>query len=144
LTEIALAGRVAGLFTQFARRARTLGLEAGLVTHNPVMAAEILGAELDAFAAIIAPCNSRGYKMVPERAACEAFFRTHPGRFWAAETTAGGHLSLPEAFAHPQAMGLAGSVVDFRGIEALFDARRRPIAAGRVSPPTAPPAPRRK
>ena len=117
-----------GLFTEFARRVRALGLEAGLVTHNPVMAASVLGGEIDRFAAIVAPCNPKGYKMVPDRATCEALFRAHPGRFWGAEITAGGSLRVPDAFAYPRTMGLAGTVIDFRGIEALFDARRRSSA----------------
>jgi hypothetical protein len=128
LTEIALAGRVRDLFTEFARRAHALGLDAGLVTHNPVMAAEVLGHQIDRFAAIVSPCNPKGYKMVPNRAACEAVFRSHPGIFWGAEVTAGGSLGVPEAFAHPRSARLAGSVVDFRAIEALFDNPRRSSA----------------
>jgi len=122
LTEIALAGRVSELFREFARRVRALGLEAGLVTHNPVLAAEVLGEEMNSFAAIVSPCNPKGYKMVPDRATCEALFRAQPGRFWGAEVTAGGHLRLPGALAHPQTMGLAGTVIDPRGLQALFAA----------------------
>jgi hypothetical protein len=114
LTEIALAGRVTGLFAEFARRAQGLGMEAGLVTHNPVMAAEVLGDEIQRFAAIVAPCNAKGYKMVPDRAACEALFRSAPLRFWASESTAGGSIALAEATRHVRQLGLAGTVVDFR------------------------------
>ena len=114
LTEIALAGRVVHLFAQFARRVRSLGLEPGLVTHNPVMAAQVLGHQMDEFAAIVAPCNPKGYKMVPDRVACEALFRSEQGRFWASEITAGGSVGLPEATAHIRRLGVAGAIVDVR------------------------------
>jgi len=114
LTEIALAGRVAGLFSEFARRAQVLGMEAGLVTHNPVMAAEVLGGSIEQFAVIVAPCNPKGYKMAPGRSACEALFRLAPARFWASEITAGGSVRLPEATAHVRQLGLAGAILDFR------------------------------
>lgn len=120
LTEIALAGRVAPLFTEFARRVSALGMEAGLITHNPVMAADVLGDDLERFAAIVSPCNSKGYKMVPERAACEALFRSRPDRFWASDITAGGSIDLPSAMAHVRGLGLAGAVLDFRTVEAAF------------------------
>ncbi|HUG54429.1 MAG TPA: hypothetical protein VMR21_12555 [Vicinamibacteria bacterium] len=114
LTEIALAGRLAALFTEFARRVEGLGMEAGLMTHNPVMAAEVLGGDLARFAAVVAPCNAKGYKMAPDRGACEALFRSDPGRFWATEVTAGGSIPLAEALAHVGGLGLAGSVLDHR------------------------------
>jgi hypothetical protein len=117
LTEIALAGRVTGLFTGFARRARALGLEAGLVTHNPVMAAEALGAELDSFAALVAPCNPKGYKMVPSRAACEALLRARRGQAWATEFTAGGTVPVATALSRGRDLGLAGAVLDLRSLE---------------------------
>jgi hypothetical protein len=132
LTEIALAGRVAGLFIEFARRARSLGLEAGLVTHNPVMATELLGAELDGFAAIVAPCNPKGYKMVPDRPSCEALFRPRADRFWASEVTAGGSLSGEAGLAHARTLGLAGAMLDFRAVEAQFRARSSPILGAAV------------
>jgi hypothetical protein len=114
LTEIALAGKVKGLFTEFASRMRSQGLEAGLVTHNPVVAADLLGESIEEFAAIVAPCNPKGYKMAPDRATGEALFRSHPGRFWASETTAGGSVGLVEARTHLRGLGVAGAVVDFR------------------------------
>jgi hypothetical protein len=117
LTEIALAGRVTGLFTEFARRMRALDLEAGLVTHNPVLAAEVLGAEMDRFAAIVAPCNPKGYKMVPDRAACEAVYRCAPARFWGSEVTAGSSVPVAAALAHGRELGLAGAVFDLQSIE---------------------------
>jgi len=119
LTEIALAGRVYGLFIEFARRARALGLEAGLVTHNPVVAADVLGSGLENFAAIAVPCNSKGYKMVPDRAACEALFRSDPTRFWAMDVTAAGSLPLEQALAQTRELGLAGTVLDSKAVEAL-------------------------
>jgi len=120
LTEIALAGRVAGLFTEFARRARALGLEAGLVTHNPVVAAEVLGADLENFAAIAAPCNSKGYKMLPDRAACESLFRSNPTRFWALDVAAGESLTLEAGLAHVREVGLTGAVLDVRTMMGRF------------------------
>jgi hypothetical protein len=120
LTEIALAGRVTGLFSEFVRRMRARGLEAGLVTHNPVLAAEVLGPQIDGFVAIVAPCNPKGHKMVPDRAACEAQLRSRSAQFWGAELSAGGGVSIEAGLAHARALGLAGSVVDARGVEALF------------------------
>jgi len=128
LTEIGLAGRVTELFVEFARRVRASGLEAGLATHNPVMAFDVLGSALDSFAVFVAPCNALGYKMVPDRATAEALIRAYPGRFWATEMTAGQNLRLPEAFAHARTIGVAGSVVDLRAVEWLFDARHRHTA----------------
>jgi len=120
LTEIALAGRVTGLFIEFARRARALGIEPGLVTHNPVRAAEILGAELDAFAAIIAPCNPKGYKMVPDRSASEMLYRSRPSRFWASEVTAAGSVPMDAALRHVRAGALGGAILDLHGLERIF------------------------
>ncbi len=120
LTEIALAGRITGLFTEFARRARSVGLEAGLVTHNPVVAAEVLGAELDAFAAIVAPCNPKGYKMVPDQSSCQALFVSDPGRFWAADVTAAGSSSLDEGLACLRDLGLKRAILDVRALEPAF------------------------
>src|SRR5262249_41070067 len=57
LTEIALAGRVAPLFTRFIRRISQVGISPGLITNNPVAAAALLGDDLDRLAAIISPCN---------------------------------------------------------------------------------------
>ena len=116
LTEIALAGRVTGLFTEFARRARVLGLEAGLVTHNPVVAAEVLGAERDSFAAIVAPCNPKGYKMVPEQSSCQALFTSAPDRFWATDVTASGSVSLIGALAHLRNLNITRAVLDIRAL----------------------------
>jgi len=119
LTEIALAGRVTGLFTEFARRARALRLEAGLATHNPVLAAEVLGREFESFSAIVSPCNPEGYKMVPNRAQCEALFRSQPGTFWAAAVTASDSLSVEAGLAHASGLGLVGSVLELRQLDAL-------------------------
>jgi hypothetical protein len=130
VTEIALAGGVRELFTAFARRVRSLGLEAGLVTHNPVRATEILGGDLDAFTAIVAPCNAAGYKMVPSREACDALFRAHPRRFWGTEITAGGRMGPAEALAHLRSMPLSGGVIDLRTVAGPV---RRP--ATMVAPP---------
>jgi hypothetical protein len=125
LTEIALAGRVVGLFTEFARRMRSVGMEPGLVTHNPVMAATILGDRIHEFAAVVAPCNPKGYKMVPGQAACDALFRSNPRRFWASEITAAESVEMPQATTYIRGLGLAGAVVDVR----------RPGSPARVGPP---------
>jgi len=128
LTEIALTGGVIELFVEFARRVRASGLEAGLVTHNPVRAVDLLGDAFDSFTVIAAPCNASGYKMVPNRTDSEARFRAHPGRYWATEITAGHSLRLPEALAYARTMGVAGSVVDLRAVEWLFDPRHHHTA----------------
>lgn len=130
LTEIALAGKVTGLFTKFARRVRSLGMEPGLVTHNPVMAAEVLGDRIDQFAAIVAPCNARGYKMVPSRVACEAVYRSRSCRVWASEVTASGAIPIDAAFAHVSARTLGGAIValnDLRDMRAMPRPQPRPI-----------------
>jgi hypothetical protein len=120
LTEIALAGRVAELFTEFAARVHALGMEAGLITHNPLVAADVLGPSLRRFAAVVTPCNRKGYKMVPDRAACEALLRAEPGRFWASEISAGGSLGVGEALDHVRGLGLAGAVLDLRMLEVAY------------------------
>jgi hypothetical protein len=61
-----------GLFTEVRAPSARRRTGAGSRNHNPVAAAEVLGAELDAFTAIVAPCNPKGYKMVPDRASSEA------------------------------------------------------------------------
>jgi hypothetical protein len=132
LTEIALAGRVTGLFTEFARRARSLGLEAGLVTHNPVLAAEVLGDEIDSFAAIVAPCNPKGYKMVPDRSTSEGLLRSRRGQFWAGEFSAGGSVPMAAALAHGRELGLAGALLDLRSVEAAYRDGSGAIAARRA------------
>jgi len=122
VTEIALAGGAATVFTALAATTQRLGIEAGLVTHNPLRAAAVLGPELRRFAPIIAPCNSKGYKMFPNREECERLFRSDPARFIAAEVTAGGALAPEAALSHTRALGLAGAVLDFRTVEAVFGA----------------------
>lgn len=129
LTEIALAGGVTGLFTAFAARAAGLGAEAALVTHNPLRAAEVLGAEAGCFVQVVAPCNPRGYKMFPERGACERLFRTDPRRYVASEATAGGAVAPAAALAHARALGLGGAVLDPKAVEAAFQAGLR-VPAG--------------
>src|SRR5439155_14922808 len=54
LTEIALAGGIPTLFTGLATCAARQGLETGIVTHNPVRAAAVLGADLARFPVIVA------------------------------------------------------------------------------------------
>jgi len=120
VTEVALAGGVSAVFTALADRAERLGIDAGIVTHNPLRAAAVLGRELDRFAAVVAPCNARGYKMFPDREACEALYRRDPGRFLAAEATAGGALAPAAALAHVQGLGLAGAVIEPRDVEQAF------------------------
>lgn len=132
LTEIALAGRVTGLFREFVRRVRAGGMEAGLVTHNPVRAAEVLGPQIDGFVAIVAPCNPKGHKMVPDRASCEAQLRSRSAQSWASELSAGGGVSIEAGLANARALGLAGAVVDVRAVEALFHGPSS-LATARVS-----------
>ena len=120
LTEIALAGGIPTLFTELATRAARQGMEAGIVTHNPVRAATVLGADLTHFPVVIAPCNPRGYKMFPDREACEQLFRSDPGRFFADELTAGGSVPVETALAHVQELGLAGAVLDVRAVETAY------------------------
>lgn len=120
VTEIALAGGLRTVFTALAARAERLGIEAGLVTNNPVRAAEVLGPELRRFAAVLAPSNPRGWKMFPDRAACEALFRADPGRFVATEITAGGTVAPAAALAHVRDLGLGGALLDARFVETAF------------------------
>ena len=100
-----------------------MNIEAGIVTNNPLRAAAVLGRDLGRFAAVIAPCNAKGYKMFPDRAACEALYRRDPGRFIAAEVTAAGAIAPAPALAHVQALGLAGAVLDPRLVADAFAAR---------------------
>jgi hypothetical protein len=120
VTEVALAGQVSPLLVAFASRAEELGLEPGLITHNPLVAATLLGPELRRFAAVIAPGNPKGYKMFPDRAATERLFASDPARFWAAEATAGGMVCPSEAVAHVRHLGLAGAVLDVEAVNALY------------------------
>jgi hypothetical protein len=120
LTEVALAGGVTRLFTAFAERAAALGAEPALITHNPTRAAAVLGDDLARFAAVLSPANPRGYKMFPDRAACERLFAATPGRFVATEITAAGAVPPAAALAHVRALGLAGAVLEPRTVERLF------------------------
>jgi hypothetical protein len=129
LTEVGLAGGVRALFTGFAARAERLGLEAGLVTNNPLRAAALLGADLARFAAVVAPCNPSGYKMFPSRTACEALFRTDPARFLAADPTAGGRVALSAALDYVCGLGLRGVVLDAGLVTESFAAPVQPAAA---------------
>ncbi len=120
VTEVALAGRVTAVFTAILRRAERLGIEAALVTHNPVRAAEVLGPDLRRFAAVLAPANPKGYKMFPDRAACERLFASDPGRFVAFDPWASGAVAPDAALAHVRALGLGGAVIDPAFVAAAF------------------------
>ncbi len=122
VTEIGLAGGATPLFRALAAKANQLGMDAGLITNNPLRAAAVLGSELHRFAAVISPCNPKGYKMVPNRELCEQLFRSDPARFFAAEVTAGGTLAPEAALSHPRTLGLAGAVLDSEMVEAAFRA----------------------
>ncbi len=124
VTEIALAGGSTAVFTALAAMAERLGIDPGMVTHNPLRAAAVLGPELRRFAVIISPCNPKGYKMFPDREACEHLFRSAPAHFVALEVTAGGTVAAEAALAYIRSLGLAGAVLDFRTVEAAFAARR--------------------
>jgi hypothetical protein len=129
VTEIALAGGVTSIFTAILARAAGRGIDAGLVTNNPLRAAAVLGRDLARFAAVVAPANPRGWKMFPDRQACETLFRSDPGRFFAAGPTAGGTVALDAALAHVRALGLGGAVLDAGTVEAAFRDRATPRAA---------------
>jgi hypothetical protein len=103
---------------EFARLVRAQGMEPGLVTHNPVAAADVLGPDLDAFAAIVAPCNEKGYKMVPDRESVEARLRQEPGRFWASHIIAAGRIPLTEGLHKARALGLGGAILSDVAINA--------------------------
>jgi hypothetical protein len=120
VTEVALAGGAPAVFMALAAASERLGIDSGLVTHNPLRAATVLGPELRRFAAVIAPCNPKGYKMFPNREACERLFRSDPARFIAAEVTTGGTVALQAALTHTRALGLSGAVLNFRTVEAAF------------------------
>ena len=122
LTEIGLAGGVRQLFTAVADRAARAGIEAGLVTNNPLRAAEVLGADLKRFAVVVAPANPKGWKMFPDRAACERLYQSDPSRFAASEITAGGTIAPAAALAHVQAAGIGTAVLDTRAVDAAFRA----------------------
>jgi hypothetical protein len=124
LTEIGLAGGVRQLFTAVADRAARAGIEAGLVTNNPLRAAEVLGPDLKRFAVVVAPANPKGWKMFPDRAACERLYRGDPSRFAASEITAGGTIAPGAALAHVQSTGLGTAVLDTRAVDAAFRAAR--------------------
>lgn len=120
VTEIALAGGAVTVFTALADTAERLGIAPGLLTHNPLRAAAVLGPELRRFGVVIAPCNPKGYKMFPSREMCERLFRSDPARFIASEATAGGTVPMDDALAHIRALGLSGAVLDSRMVEAAF------------------------
>jgi hypothetical protein len=135
VTEIALAGGAATVFTALAAMGERLGLEAGLVTHNPLRAAEVLGPELRRFARVVTPCNSKGYKMFPSRNLCETLFASDPARFIAAEVTAGGTLDQEAGLAHTRTLGLAGAILDRRMVEIAFRIGTRTWAGRTVRGP---------
>jgi hypothetical protein len=120
VTEIALAGGVRELFTAIATRAERLGIEAGLVTNNPVRAAAVIGKDLARFAVVVSPANPKGYKMFPDRQSVEALFRSDPTRFIGSEIDAGGSVAPATALAYVRELGLAGAVLDPRLVERLF------------------------
>jgi hypothetical protein len=128
VTEIALAGAVRKAFDAVCARAAARGIAAGLVTYNPVRAAEVLGREgLRGFTHVVSPANPRGYKMFPDRSACEALYATDPSRFIASEATAGGTLPLVDVVGYVERSRLGGALLDPRAVEAAF--RRVPTPA---------------
>ena len=122
LTEIGLAGGVRQMFTAVADRAARAGIEAGLVTNNPLRAAEVLGPDLKRFAVVVAPVNPKGWKMFPDRAACERLYQGDPSRFAASEITAGGTIAPAAALEHVRATGIGTAVLDTRAVDAAFRA----------------------
>ena len=130
LTEIGLAGGVKQLFTAVADRAARAGIEAGLATNNPLRAAEVLGPDLTRFAVVAAPANPKGWKMFPDRTACERLYRSDPSRFAATEITAGGTVAPAAALAYVEAAGLGTALLDARAVDAAYRA-----GAERHAPP---------
>jgi len=122
LTEIGLAGGVRQMFTAVADRAARAGIEAGLVTNNPLRAAEVLGPDLKRFAVVVAPANPKGWKMFPDRTSCERLYRADPARWAAAEITAGGTVPPRAALEHVESLGLGTAVLDARAVDAAFRA----------------------
>jgi hypothetical protein len=122
-TEIALAGGVKSVFTNVLRQAARLGVDAGIVTNNPVRAAEVLGDDFRRFAVVISPCNPKGYKMFPSRDASERLFRADPGRFLASEVTASGAVAWAGGLAHVRALGMAGAILDPGQVDEKFRGR---------------------
>ena len=120
ITEVALAGGLTNVFEAIGARAARLGIDAGIVTHNPVRAAAVLGSRIERFAAVITPCNPKGYKMFPSRAESEALLKAQPARFLALDPTAGATVPLETALAHVRALGLPGAVLDWRAVDAAF------------------------
>jgi len=120
VTEIALAGGVRELFQALLARAEASGVQAALVTHNPLVARELLGPELLRFAAIVSPCSPAGYKMFPSRAACLELMRSDPDRYVASELTAAGRVPLREALAECRALGLRGAALEPAAVLAAF------------------------
>jgi hypothetical protein len=120
VTEVALAGGLTNVFEAINTRAAKVGVDAGIITHNPVRAANVLGSRIERFAAVITPCNAKGYKMFPSRAESEALLTMQPARFLALDPTAGGTIPLAKALAHVRALGLPGAVLDWRAVDAAF------------------------
>jgi hypothetical protein len=120
VTEIALAGGVRELFQALLARADASGVEAALVTHNPLVARELLGSELQRFAAIVSPCSPAGYKMFPSRDACLELMRADPGRYVGSELTAAGRVPLRQALAECRSLGLQGAVLEPAAVLAAF------------------------
>jgi hypothetical protein len=122
-TEVALAGGVKACFTNLLRQAARLGVDAGIVTNNPVRAAAVLGDDFRRFAVVVSPCNPKGYKMFPGRDACEGLYRSDPTRFLASEVTASGAVPWAGGLAHVRALGLAGAMLDVHQVEEAFRGR---------------------
>jgi hypothetical protein len=120
VTEVALAGGLTNVFEAIAARAAGLGIDAGIVTHNPVRAAAVLGTRIERFSTVITPCNAKGYKMFPSRTESEALLSAQPARFLALDPTAGGTIPLATALAHVSGLGLPGAVLDWRAVDAAF------------------------
>jgi hypothetical protein len=82
----------------------------------------VLGSDLRRFAVVVSPANAKGWKMFPDRAACERLYRTDPARFAASEITAGGTIAPAAALAHLDALGLGTAVLDARAVDEAFRA----------------------
>jgi hypothetical protein len=120
VTEIALAGGVRELFLALLLRAEQAGLEAALVTHNPLAARAVLGKDLERFAAVVSPCSPAGYKMFPSQETCLELLRAEPGRHVASELSAAGRVGIAEAMAHCRQLELRGAVLEPADVESAF------------------------
>jgi hypothetical protein len=97
MTDLALALGNRALFQLYADYIRRVGVEPGLQTRNlGTLLPQLQEWGVDIHV-VAAPFNSKGYKMKPSRALCEAALTDGPFRVIAEDVTAQGSTSLEEA-----------------------------------------------